>query len=417
MSALPSKAVPQYYVARQPICDRQLTLAGYELLYRQDAQTTNARFVDPEQATAQVFVTAMTEIGLDQLTGNVCGFFNMTHAALDSIEHLELPPERVVFEVLEDVEVTAPLLASLAQLAARGYQIALDDFVLDRRRIALLKYAHIVKLDVCALSEQALFQHIKLIRRFPVKLLAEKVETWDEFNRCKQLGFELFQGYFYARPQMLRGQKAPDHGLSILKLLATLNDPRVEFDQLEQLIARDPMIYYRLLRFIHSAHFGLKRQFSNIRSILIFLGLDQIRTLVSMLALTKLPDTPPLLLSTILQRAKHCELLCQEFTAAKDMAGDYFTLGLFSMIDVCLNVDKQRLFEHLPLKREIVQAIVDGEGQGGQALACSQRFEQGQCDLCEVCISSPEIIQQHYLQATAWADQSIQVLNAPPDRG
>ena len=414
MSASACLAEPQYYVARQPICDRQLTLAGYELLYRQDAQANGAQFADPEQATAQVFVTAMTDIGLDQLTGKVCGFFNMTHEALGNIEHLDLPPERVVFEVLEDVEVTASLLNSLAQLAARGYQIALDDFVLCKERLALLKYAHIVKLDVSALTERALFQHIKLIRRFPVKLLAEKVETWDEFNRCKQLGFELFQGYFYAKPQMLRGQKAPDHSLSIVKLLATLNDPRVEFDQLEQLIARDPMIYYRLLRFINSAHFGLKRQFSNIRSILIFLGLDQIRTLVSMLAMTKLPDTPPLLLSTVLQRAKHCELLCQEFAASDDLAGDYFTLGLFSMIDVCLNVDKQRLFKHLPLKQEIVQAILRGEGRGGRALACSQRFEQGLCDQCEVCISSPEAIQHHYLQATTWADNSIKVLNAPP---
>ncbi|MDK2595619.1 EAL and HDOD domain-containing protein [Pseudoalteromonas obscura] len=390
-------------LARQPICDRELRLVGYELLYRPHCQSTCCTEPDPEYATAQVMITAMTEVGMDLLSADVPCFINMTKDALNHAQSLSLSASSVVFEVLEDVVIDEYLVNSVKALAERGYTIALDDFVYSEAAIPLLECADIVKVDIRAFNTQALIHQVNLLRRFSVKLLAEKVETWQEYRMCKKLGFELFQGYFFASPEMLNGKKAPHNRISTLRLLIKLNDPQVSFVELETLVSQDPFIYYKLLRYINSAYTGMGKVFHDIKSILIFLGLEQLRTLVCIMALSRMTDKPPMLFLLMLQRAKFCELMAEQQRLTRAQRNAYFTTGLFSLLETCLDIPAQQLFHHIPLCGSVKTAILKKQGHGGKvlqcaiAIECQQQFDYACCNVTEQTVKAC-----HY-EAVNWA--------------
>ena len=399
----------EYCIARQPVCDRDLKLVAYELLYRSNNLAISAEFPDPDQATAQVLMTALTEAGMEFLTGDVLGYVNMTREALLNMENLDLPCDHIVLEILEDVVIDEHLLSIIRRLAGQGYLIALDDFVYKDSLKALVELAHIIKLDVRALDQQELIEQVQILKEYPVKLLAEKVETWEEFRFCKALGFDLFQGYFFSSPQLLSGKKAPHNRLSTLKLIARLNEEEVQFEELVQLIAQDPFLYYKLLRYINSAALGSQKKFSNINQVVIFLGIDRLRILASMLSLTKMSDKPALLFSAVLQRARFCELLAQEMNISNQE--EYFTAGLFSMLDACLDMPLDQLFQDLPLPPSMKDAILKREGCAGSILNCAIKMERWECDCCLSCISNKSTVHRCYRQAIKWSDEILRDLD------
>ncbi|MFG1489610.1 EAL domain-containing protein, partial [Oceanospirillum sp. HFRX-1_2] len=171
------------------------------MLYRNNATTSNASVSSPHEATARVCTVAFMDIGIDRLADKHPVFINMTDEWLLKGDMLPEPAERIVLEVLEDIKPTPEVLASLKSLRARGYKIALDDFVLTQETKAFLPYADLIKLDVMACSIDVLEKRVSILKRLNVPLLAEKVETWDEFEACKAMGFTLFQGYFLSKPE------------------------------------------------------------------------------------------------------------------------------------------------------------------------------------------------------------------------
>nr|WP_281247131.1 HDOD domain-containing protein [Pseudoalteromonas denitrificans] len=293
---------------------------------------------------------------------------------------------------------------SVSDLVSQGYIIALDDFVYSDEAKPLLDLVHIVKLDIRALTDEQLQQHITLLRKYTIKLLAEKVETWAEFRYCKALGFDFFQGYFFASPELLNGKKAPHNRLSTLRLMVKVNEPLVNFSELETLFTQDPFIYYKLLRYINSAYTGIRKSFDDIRSILVFLGLDQLRTLVSIMALSTMTEKPPLLFVTMLQRAKLCELIAAKLKLSKKLQNEFFTVGLFSLLEAFLDIPAEKLLSQVPLSDAIKNAILKKEGLGGKILQCAINIERQQCFKCTSCIASEPVIKNCYYTAINWSD-------------
>ena len=196
----------------------------------------------------------------------------------------------MVLEVLEDVPPDAEVLAGLSAYVREGYLVALDDFVFDESLRPLIELAHVIKIDLMALSRGELEEHVRLLRAYDVKLLAEKVETEEEFEFCKQLGFDYFQGYFLARPNIVQGTQLPPNRLGLLQLLAKLQDPKVEVSDLEEIIGHDAALGYKLLRYLNSAFFALPREVESLRAAVIYLGTQTIQRWASLLLLARLDE-------------------------------------------------------------------------------------------------------------------------------
>ena len=270
------------YVARQPIFDRHTRLAGYELLFRSGDEQARAVIADHDDATSSVVLNTLTELTLERVVGPHPAWINVTRAfILDGLVDA-LPAKRTTLEVLEGQEIDDELAAALARLRDRGYKIALDDFTVQGPRAALLPLADIVKLDVMALGVHGAADEMRALRAFDVTTVAEKVESQEEFKLCKEEGFDLYQGYFFCKPEVLRAKAIGTNRLSLLQLLAALQNPDIELKRLEELIGHDVALSYRLLRYINSAFFGLRTRVDGIGRAIALLGLSNVKRWATM---------------------------------------------------------------------------------------------------------------------------------------
>src|SRR3954463_75300 len=237
-------------IGRQPIFRSDMHhILGYELLFR-DSDHNAASFSNADQATAEVIVNSSTEIGLDKVVGPHLAFINFGRSLLLGSLCEAIPPERAVLEILENVLPDAELLQRLRQLRAKGYRIALDDFPCDDPiNTALLAVADYVKLDLQANDWTRIEGAVAVLKKYPVQLIAEKVETPEQFQLCKRIGFDFFQGYFFCHPQVLTSARAPVNRLATIQLITKLNDPDIQFNKLESVICQDVSLSYKLLRY------------------------------------------------------------------------------------------------------------------------------------------------------------------------
>lgn len=399
-------AVSDIYLARQPIYDRQLKVHAYELLYR-SGEENSARVFDGDAATAQVLVNALIEIGLPDIIGSSHAFINLTRYHILEGLPAQLAQDRVVLEVLEDILPSAELIQALQALRAAGFRIALDDFIYTADKQTLMEVADIVKLDLPALPGSALTEQVKALRAFPVELLAEKVETPEEYEYCKALGFDYFQGYFFCRPHIITGRATPSNRLSILQLLATLQDPQLDFGELQTLIARDVSLSYRILRYINSAHFNIGRKIESIQQAVTLLGLKTIRTWVAILAMTSVDDKPYELILTALIRAHMCESLA---AVAQESTEHAFTVGLFSVLDAFLDKTLDDVLHSLPLSDDINVALLQHRGCLGELLRLVLDYEGGHWDAVTDSPLDAATLRDTYLQSIQWANEISQGL-------
>jgi len=393
--------MPETFIGRQPIYDRRLKVFGYELLYR-GSETNAAGRVNGEQATSQVILNTFMDIGLEHIVGPHPAFINMTRDFLLGENPLPFPAHQVVLEILEDVHIDESLIQAVRALARAGYIIALDDFIFDESKRALVELAHIIKIDLLALDRATLQEHVTMLRGPKVKLLAEKVETQEDFEHCRELGFDYFQGYFFCRPKVIKGQRVPANRLATLQLLAKLQDPNAQVSELEDIITHDVTLSYRLLRLINSAHYALPKRVESLRQAVVYLGSRTIKMWASLLALSNIDDKPGELLTTSMVRARLCELLA---AAARLPCPDtFFTVGLFSALDAILDTSMEQVLQMLPLSEEIRGALLHCEGVTGAALGCALAYERGDWEAVTFQDLSEQTIKDSYLEAIAWAD-------------
>jgi EAL and modified HD-GYP domain-containing signal transduction protein len=315
----------------------------------------------------------------------------------------------VVLELLERQPVDDELLEVLDELIEQRFTIALDDFQLTPDTEQLLKYAQIIKIDVLEHTGQALEDLLARLRtnRPALTLIAEKVETREEFEHCRELGFDAFQGYFFAKPTRVPQQRLPSQGLTALSAMAELSATE-DFDELNRIITRDVGLSMRLLRYANSAYVALPRRVGSVQEGLAWLGAVTVRRFALMAALASARDVPDVLLVTALVRAHMCQLASG---AGEGTAGDsYFTVGLFSVADALVNAPMQDLIEQLPFRDDIAAALVHGSGELGELLTEVTAYQRGDFDAASELIHRQPHIEQIYREATIWADLSIRGL-------
>ena len=399
--------MPNAFLARQPIYDRKLEVFGYELLFR-SGESGHADFADADQATSQVILNAFMEIGLEQIVGNRIAFINLTRAFIMGHYPLPFPPAQGCLEILEDIKVDAELVEAVRHLSAQGYTIALDDFVYDETLRPLVKLADIIKIDVLVLDRAELKRHVTLLRKFGAKLLAEKVETQEDYAFCRDLGFDYFQGYFFCKPKIISGVRMPANRLVALRLLAGLQNPDIRVDELEALVSQDVTMSYKLLRCINSAFYSLPHKVESIRQAIIILGSQWLKTWVSLMVLANIDDKPRELMITAMVRAKMCELLAT--AAGQKGAERFFITGLFSVLDAMMDRPLDELLKTLPLSDDISAALLQHQGPLGPTLQCVLAYDRGDWDEVHCPVLSTSEVTQTYLDAIAWAGQVAQAL-------
>jgi EAL and modified HD-GYP domain-containing signal transduction protein len=404
-----SETIP--LLARQPIFDGNMKVVAYELLCR-NSELKFIASTDGDAASSQVLLNAFTELSIEEVVGTHKAFVNFTRALLNS------PPpfsrQKLVIEVLEGQQIDAAMLFSLKQLREQGYTIALDDFELSADTESLVPYADIVKLDVLALSPEQLAQHVNHLKTFGVTLIAEKVETYDMFEKCKAMGFDLFQGYFLAKPRVISGRKVSENKQSVLQLLSALHDPNAPIDKIERMIARDTLLSFKLLRLVNSAAFGLSRNVESLRQAIMLLGLNKLRNWVNLLALSNLSGKPHELSITALTRARMCEMIATKINQ-RSRPDSFFTVGLLSTLDAFLDAPLEELLRNLSLSEPLNQAMLKHTGPEGMVLEIVQMHEQGHWqeinwDHLAAQGITPENLAEIYIDALRWVAETMSTL-------
>jgi EAL and modified HD-GYP domain-containing signal transduction protein len=387
-------------VARQPILDGKLEVAGYELLFRAPG-ASRADLADAELATSRVIVDAIGDIGLDRLVGARSAYINVSRELLLAVRPMPLPPDRVVLELLEDQTVDPQLVAAARELAAAGFTLALDDFVYKPALEPLLDVARVVKLDVLALGREGIVRQLERLRGRGLRLVAEKVETQEDLAFCRDAGFDLFQGYFYQRPELVRGRGAPGARLGSVPTLAALQRAGDSFERLEEVIRHDAGLSYKLLRFANSAFIGARSPAGSVRDALVRLGTRTVKQWATVLAMTGLPDRPAELLTTALIRARTCQRLVAD--AKEGCPERAFNVGLFSVLDALLDIPMDDVLELLPLDPDTADALRGRSGPEGAALAAVIAHERGMATPHAAEAHSDRAVGSAYRDALAWS--------------
>ena len=390
----------EIFIGRQPIFDRDLEVYAYELLFRANSGNI-ADIIDGDEATSDVIVNTFMEIGLDTIVGHSLAFINLTRSYLVNENTISLPKDRVVLEILEDIEADEEVINGVKRLASQGYTIALDDFIYKPSLAPLIELAQIVKIDIMQLSREEISEHIDTLRPYKVKLLAEKVETQDEFDFCMNLGFDYFQGYFLSQPKVIQGQRLPNNRLPTLRLLGKLQEPDISAAEVEELISQDVSLSYKILRYANSAAISLPRKVDSIHEAFVILGLNLIMTWTTLLAISKLDNKPDELMVTALMRGKMAEELAR--TCGEKDPGSFFTVGLFSTLDALMDNTMEEILTQLPLADNITEALLNHTGIHGQILECVLAYERGQWDLIKCSSLNSQDIRNCFLEAITWS--------------
>ncbi len=396
------------FIARQPIVDSKHQLVAYELLFRHAAHAQSARIESDVDAGITVISNTLCNMGTEWLLKGKLAFVNMELSMLMSSFSTLLPHDKVVIEVLETVKVSQEVLDRLAELKEAGYRFALDDFHYLPESEPLLPLASYVKLDVLAHSPAELARTVKLVRRYPVKLVAEKVETMEQFHHCRELGFDYFQGYYFARPENMVAKIINPGHTTVLQLLEKVRQG-ADVKDLESLFKKDVALTFKLLRYINSAGFGLSCEVQSIRHAVSILGMQPLyRWLTLLMATAGGSPTSPTLSRTAITRGRLCELLGKHILPRGDQ-DNLFIVGVFSLLPAFLEMPMEQVLERVVITDKLADALLDHTGIYGPFLSLVEAVESGDEDQLEELSTSlmlsPDQVSEAHLQALAWVEQ------------
>lgn len=394
------------FVGRQAIYQRDLTVYGYELLYRESDSGGYPLHVDGDTASSRVLLNAFTEIGIERLVGRSRAFINLSHQFFVEQPPIPFDRESIVLEILEDSPVDPPLIEAARSLHQQGYRLALDDYAGEARWEPLLPYVSIIKFEVAAMQLAGMEQLVDQLHARGITLLAEKIETPEQFEELSSLGFDLFQGYLLGRPSVVSQQSLGSNQLVLLQLLSAINDPDISTEELQQLIRQDAGLSYKVLRYLNSAALALPRKVDSIAQGVLFLGLDKLRSWVNLMAMANSDARSPELFTLALTRAHLGELLLKKGGSEDPTSG--FTVGLLSILDLLLQRLMELLLQQLPLSEKLSHALLIHQGEAGEALECALALENAEWDSVSFAQLPAEQIQELYFQASerAFNEQS-----------
>ena len=372
-------AVEKFFLGRQPILDKKQQIVGYELLFRSEESLLAANFLDSHVASASVILNALSDFGFQDVLGRHKGFFNVTYQMLMSDAVELLPKDRVVIELLESIMANEELVERCRTLKALGFTLALDDHVYSPSFHEIYQLVDIVKLDVLQTPADELADTVGKLRAWPLLLLAEKVESFEDYSFCSALGFDLFQGYYFARPVVLKQNKFDVTKVTMLQLMRQVIS-ETEISEIEETFKENPGLTYNLLRLVNSVGTGLRQRIKTLRHALMVLGLEQLKRWVT-LALYANNDSNGVqspLLEIAAMRGKLMEQLVRSLPGAegKDRAERAFMTGVLSLIDVLFEVSMAELVEKLYLVDDVRAALLERGGGLGGLLLLAEKLEQ-----------------------------------------
>ena len=374
--------VSEVYLARQPIFDKNLQLAGYELLYRANAMATAAGTAsDAVHMSSSTLVNSILSIGLDDLIGDAKAWINFPREMLLERDFDLLDPKRCVVEILESVPCDDDSIMATQELHARGFTVALDDFASGPEYAPLLELADVIKLDVLGRTEEDLVAQIQTLGSYRAKLLAERVETASVFALCRRLGFSLFQGYYFSRPEIVRRRDLSPSMAAIAQLMNKVLDPRVTEKELEKIFRQDPGLSLKLLKIVNTASMG-GQGIESIAQAIRLVGRQVLHRWLALLLASSAPRANGMdqeLVSRALERARLCELLA-EATDQTRSAPSLFLAGLLSTFDVVLGIPLQELLTTVKVAPEVEAALLQQEGPYATYLQLAAHWADGDWD-------------------------------------
>ncbi len=375
----------EIFVGRQPILDRNQELFAYELLFRSGAKRNAAEVTDDLIATASVISYAFGELGAEQALGPYKGFINCDASLLLSDMLEALPCDKIVLEVLETVEVTPQIIERCAELKARGFTLALDDFVnYEAKWKPLLDLVDIVKVDLMPLSPQGLLDTTRALQRWPVTLLAEKVDSREMADHCHKLGYHLFQGYYFAKPVIIAGKKLGHSQLALMQLLGmVLSD--AETVELEAVLKREPGLAMNLMRLTNSAASGVRTKVTSLGHAISVLGRRQLQRWLQLLLYTNPAggNVASPLLQLAATRGKMMELLASCLHPGNGEGEDQaFMAGIMSLMPSLVGVEMAEILRGVSVATYVKDALEIREGELGVMLDLIEALEAGDGAAC-----------------------------------
>lgn len=371
---------PNIFVARQPIFKRNKEVFAYELLFRSGLTNYFDPLQDGEEATSKVITNSFLLIGIPTITEGKKAFINFSEEMLLKGYPSLFSKEITVVEVLETVGATPEVIAACGKLVEAGYVLALDDFLYEDRFVPLIKLARIIKFDIRQMSFTELERQAKVVSRYNVKLLAEKIETFEEFEAVKKLGFDLFQGYFFSRPHIMEGRDIPGSKLHYLQVLKIIQDEDYDFAELAKFVSRDVSLAYKLLKYVNSAYFARRQKLDSIEMVVAMLGQLTLRKWLSLMMLSYLAaDKPSELLRLAAFRGSFCELIAGQLLDRRSEAGMFHTAGMFSLLPAMLDKDMAEILPELALPGNLQEALLSEVAATplARTLALVMAYERG----------------------------------------
>ena len=406
LSPAAGKPVPKpgtQFVARQPILSTDEKVFGYELLFR-DGVEDFFRSSDADAASRSTLNTSML-LGLDVLCDGHRAFINCTRDILLKDYITLLPSGQTVVEVLETVPADDLVVASCRRLKEAGYTIALDDFAVDDPREALTDFADIIKVDIRETPPAAAAAMVKRYGPWRCRMLAEKVETREEFVAAKKAGFLYFQGYFFRRPEILTAHEIPANRLNYLRMLTAVSQPELDVREIENLVKGEASLCYRLLRYLNSAAFGFANEIHSVRHALAILGEREVRRWIRLVATLGAGQgkTSDLVLAALV-RARFCELLSPKIPHGDS---DLFLMGMLSMMDTILEIPMSQVLDHVPIDQETKSVLLGGASRLRPFYQLMLAQESGEwktaTELTTQLHLSESDVAEGYWQAMQWA--------------
>lgn len=393
----------EIFVGRQPIYTRDLEVYAYELMphLTSDAEKT----LSADTATSQVIINSFMEIGIDKLVGKKIAFLTLTEHFLHSDYELPLPADKVILKIPAYINVTHEVISGVENLAKAGFKLALDNYLQHPALQALSSMASVIDINIEDLADAEIRAHLRILKKLHPIVLADHVTTHEKYEICRDAGVDYFQGYFLNRPRIIKGESLDSNQMSVINLLSTLHNPETDTDTIVDVISKDISLSYKLVQLMNSAFFSRNSKIDSIQHATVMLGRKQLCTWASMMALSGMDDKPREQVRISMIRARSCELLATKAGLAN--ADVFFTVGMFSSLDLLMNRSLEELITPLPLADNISAALLNRTGELGEALNCTLAQEQGDWVNTRFANLTPEDLSDINIEAINWAEDVL----------
>ncbi|CAB1262625.1 EAL and HDOD domain-containing protein [Clostridium sp. MT-14] len=403
------------FLARQPILDKSGKVFGYEILFRDNESNNQYDTDDGDGATIKVMQNTLVNIGIDKIVGNKKAFINFTKTILKSDLFSIISPKNVVIEVLENIIPTEEVINSCRVLKEKGFTIALDDFVFDDTYVELLKLVDIVKIDFLITRDSERKKVMNTAKNINpnLKFIAEKVETLKEFNEAVSLGYSYFQGYYFSKPQIIKGAKIPVNKVIYLNLIRELNSKEFSIENIENLIKKDISLSYDTLKLINSAKYSFENKISSIKQAIVLLGEKEIKRWLYFICMKPIcDDKPQIVMIESLLRAEFSELLAKKTKLRRYSFYAYLT-GIMSLMDVILQKPLREILDELMIPQDVKCALLGRKSNFYSKIldiaVAYQKGEWGKSMLLASHLGIDKVdLASAYIESIKWLDEVVQ---------